>query len=186
MNVGGAEYGSHNEAGTSQVSGRGAGLAFTRNTSEGTCDGKGERMGTGPTCAFRSHAETEYRHRRQTQWIEDGRPCRANPPRQWLYATKPAFARVEKPLAEALEEVEEVRLMMDLRPFWPADVRIEVKLDAYMITATRGELQFVEEIPLPDSVDMLMKEARFRNGVLELILPRKAVPSHTRRLEKGN
>lgn len=89
-------------------------------------------------------------------------------------------------MAEALEEVEEVRLMMDLRPFWPADVRIEVKLDAYVITATRGGLQFVEEISLPDNVDMLMKEARFKNGVLELILPRKAVPSHTCRLEEGN
>jgi HSP20 family protein len=143
-------------------------------------------MGTGPTCAFRSRAEMEYRHRRHIQVIKDGKPCRGNTPRQWLYATKPAFARVEQPLAAALEEVEEVRLMMDLRPFWPADVRIEVKLDAYVITATRGELQFVEEIPLPDNVDMLMKEARFKNGVLELILPRKAVPSHTCRLEKGN
>ncbi len=141
-------------------------------------------MGEGTTAALDSRGLLEERRDRQFQLLKNGRQVRGKVPRQWLYATRPIFARVEGPLDEALEEMEEVRLIMDLRPLWPAEVCIEVKLDGYLVTATRGDLRFVEEILLPNNVDLLMKEARFKNGFLELILPRKAVPAHTCRLEK--
>ena len=133
-----------------------------------------------------SSEDLESTHPRHVQIFKEGKPVRGRAPRQWLCATKPVFARVQQPLGDALEEMEEIHLIMDIRPYWPGDVRIDFTVDGYCITATRGDLQFVEQIPLPANVDMLTKEVRFKNGVLELILPRKRVPAQVCSLEEAN
>ncbi len=110
----------------------------------------------------------------QTRFFMGGKRVPGGEPRQWLYATRPLFARLDGSLAKALEEVEEVRLLVDLGSFRPGDVRLEIKPDRYSITAIHGKMQFFKEIPLPKSVDAPRKEEHFKSGILELVLPRKS------------
>jgi HSP20 family molecular chaperone IbpA len=101
--------------------------------------------------------------------------------RQWLYATKPVFSRLNHSLAEALDVAEEVRLVLDLADFRPGDIRLEISPDRYLIAAQHDTMQFAEEIPLPKAVDVSTKEEHFKDGILELVLPRRTtgVPDHT-------
>jgi len=131
------------------------------------CNGKGSRSAAG-VGLFRK-----------------GRRCRQTGLRQWLYATKPVFARLTHSLAEAFDVAEEVRLVLDLGGFRPGDIRLEISPERYFIAANHNSMSFAEEIPLPEAVDISMKEEHFKDGILQLVLPRKAqgVPAWT---GKGN
>lgn len=67
--------------------------------------------------------------------------------------------------------------MVNLQRFNEEDVRLEIKPHRYSITATGDNIQFFEEIALPESVDTLKKQEHFRNGILELVLPKKRKPA---------
>jgi len=139
-----------------------------------------------PTFVGRSFVGRRDNHLCRVRLFKGGRPVRDNVPRQWLYATKPRFARLRRPLAHALERMDEVHLILDLRRFRPGNVRIQIKPDGYFITAIRGDMRFVEKIVLPHNVDMLMKEQRFKNGILELVLPKKTILPAPPQHQKGN
>ena len=93
----------------------------------------------------------------RTRFFVGGRRVWRGEPQQWLYATRPFFARLHKPLSQALLAVEEVRLMVNLQRFNEEDVRLEIKPHRYSITATGDNIQFFEEIALPESVDTLTR-----------------------------
>lgn len=112
---------------------------------------------------------------------------RGRRPRQWLYATKPLFARLKRPLAEALRAVEEVCLMLDLRSLCPRSICLEMKpSNSVLITATNNHVQFAREIPLPKNADVFMREGHFQNGILELVLTRKAGRARAHQQERGD
>lgn len=134
------------------------------------------------TSGFR--ATTESKEHGQTRFFIGGKRVWSRQPREWLYATQPAFARLHKPLAEAVAGVQELRLIMDLRCFKAGDVHLESQRDRYSITATSGNMQLSKEIPLPNGVATLKREEHFRNGILELVLSRKMRPDRLRQKEK--
>lgn len=131
-------------------------------------------MKKSPTSRCRSSADAGNSYLGRTRFFVGSR---RGEPQQWLYATRPFFARLHEPLAEALLAAEEVRLILDLQRFNQEDVRLEIKPDRYSITAANGNTEFFEEIVLPESVDTLKKEEHFSNGILELVLPRKTRPA---------
>ena len=94
-------------------------------------------------------------------------------PREWLYETKPLFKKIRGPLVDVFKEAEEVRIVIDLSGFKLGEVDIDIRPDRYIIKAFKQERTFREEVLFPKDVDTDNVEERFRNGILELVLPRK-------------
>jgi len=94
-------------------------------------------------------------------------------PREWLYETKPVFKKIRGPLVDVFKEAEEVRIVIDLSGFKLGEVDIDIRPDRYIIKAFKQERTFREEVLFPKDVDTDNVEERFRNGILELVLPRK-------------
>ena len=133
--------------------------------------------------------------RTKTSLLEGGRPPLRRgqwSPRQWLYATKPKFTRLNGSLVDcfnpAFGGAEEVRLLMDLGDFRPGEVCLDIKPDRYFVTAARDDIHFAEEIPLPKDTDTSTKEEHFKDGILEFVLPKKidvGGPAKTGKREHG-
>jgi len=94
-------------------------------------------------------------------------------PRNWKFQTKPLFKKIRGPLVDVFHEAEEVLIVIDLGGFRKEDVYLSVEEGRYSIIAKRGEQEFFEEITLPPEVDIERHVKNFKNGVLEIVLPRK-------------
>jgi len=94
-------------------------------------------------------------------------------PRQWIYETKPFFKKVKEPLIDVFKEAKEVKIVIDLCSFSRGEVDIDIKPDKYIIFAKRGDQEFRQEIDLPLDVDIENTAENFKNGILEITLPRK-------------
>ncbi|MCX7047603.1 MAG: Hsp20 family protein [Candidatus Sumerlaeota bacterium] len=94
-------------------------------------------------------------------------------PRDWRFQTKPLFKKIRGPLVDVFHEAEEVLIIIDLGGFRRGDVSLTMTAQRYVIDATRDGQRFQEEIRLPPEVDMENCVENFRNGVLEIILPKK-------------
>ena len=94
-------------------------------------------------------------------------------PRNWKFQTKPLFKKIKGPLVDVFHEAEEVLIVIDLGGFRKEDVYLIIEAGRYSIVAKRGEQEFFEEITLPPEVDIERHVENFKNGVLEIVLPRK-------------
>ena len=94
-------------------------------------------------------------------------------PRNWRFQTKPLFKKVRGPLVDVFHEAEEVLIVIDLGGFRRGDISLTITPEKYSIFAKRGDQEFQEEIVLPPEVDIENTAEYFRNGVLEIVLPRK-------------
>jgi HSP20 family molecular chaperone IbpA len=94
-------------------------------------------------------------------------------PRNWRFQTKPLFKKVKGPLVDVFHEAEEVLIVIDLGGFRRRDVSVTMTPERYIICARRGDQVFQEDIDLPPEVDIETCVEYYRNGVLEIILPRK-------------
>jgi len=102
-------------------------------------------------------------------------------PRNWRFQTKPLFKKIKGPLIDVFEEAEEVLVVIDLGGFTRGDVSLKMSSEKYSISAKRDDQEFLEEIPLTPDVDIEKCSEQFRNGVLEIVLPRKKKKSPQRR-----
>ena len=94
-------------------------------------------------------------------------------PRQWIYETKPIFKTVREPLVDVFKEAKEVKIIIDLGSFSRGEIDIDIKPDKYIIFAKHQEQEFREEIKLPPGVDIENTAESFKNGILEITLPKK-------------
>jgi len=94
-------------------------------------------------------------------------------PRQWIYETKPIFKKVREPLVDIFKEAKEVKIIIDLGGFSRGEIDIDIKPDKYTIFAKHQEQEFREEINLPPDVDVENTVESFKNGILEIVLPKK-------------
>jgi len=94
-------------------------------------------------------------------------------PRQWIYETKPIFKKVREPLVDVFKEAKEVKIIIDLGSFSRGEIDIDIKPDKYIIFAKHQEQEFREEIALPPNVDIKNTAESFKNGILEITLPKK-------------
>jgi HSP20 family molecular chaperone IbpA len=95
-------------------------------------------------------------------------------PRNWRFQTKPLFKKVHGPLIDVFEEADEVLIVIDLSGFQRRQVSVQLTPEKYVIHARRGREEFREEILLPPEVDLARCVEHFRNGILEITLPRKS------------
>ena len=101
-------------------------------------------------------------------------------PRQWIYETKPFFKKVREPLIDVFKEAKEVMIVIDLCSFSRGEIDIDIKPDKYIIIAKHADQEFRQEIDLPADVDIENTVEKFKNGILEITLPRKKDKRKTR------
>ncbi len=94
-------------------------------------------------------------------------------PLQWAYQTKPIFKKIKEPLVDVFKESNEVKIIIDLGSFSRGETNIDIRQDKYIIFARHEEQEFKEEIDLPPDVDIEKTVENFKNGILEITLPKK-------------
>jgi HSP20 family molecular chaperone IbpA len=99
-------------------------------------------------------------------------------PRNWRFQTKPLFKKIKGPLVDVFHEAEEVLIVIDLGGFRRGDIHLSMTPEEYSIVAKRGDHEFRDTIPLPSEVDIERSYEHFRNGVLEIVLPRRKKAIH--------
>jgi HSP20 family molecular chaperone IbpA len=99
-------------------------------------------------------------------------------PRNWRFQTKPLFKKIKGPLVDVFHEAEEVLIVIDLGGFRRGDIHLSMTPEEYSIVAKRGYHEFRETIPLPAEVATDRSHEHFRNGVLEIVLPRRKKAIH--------
>ena len=118
----------------------------------------------------------------RAQTSQAGSPREAEPspstglfrkPRNWHFQTKPLFKKLHGPLIDVFDEADEVLIVIDLSGFQPGEVSLQLTPQKYVIHARRGREVFQEEIFLPPEVDLSRCVEQFRNGILEINLPRR-------------
>jgi len=83
------------------------------------------------------------------------------------------FKKIKGPLVDVFHEAEEVLIVIDLGGFRRGDISLNMGKGKISIFAKRGDQGFREEIELTPEVDIDRCVEHFRNGVLEILLPRK-------------
>ncbi|MBI5114941.1 Hsp20/alpha crystallin family protein [Candidatus Poribacteria bacterium] len=94
-------------------------------------------------------------------------------PRSWRFQIKPLFKRIRGLGIDVFHEAEEVLIVIDLGGFRRGDVSLSMTPEKYSVYARQGDEEFREEIVLPPDVDVERSVENLRNGVLEILLPRK-------------
>jgi len=105
-------------------------------------------------------------------------------PRPWVYETKPIFRKVREPLVDVFKEAKEVKIIIDLGSFSRGEIDVDIKPDKYVIFAKNKEQEFTEEISLPPDVDIANTVEYFKNGVLEITLPKKKTRRKVKKKKK--
>jgi len=114
------------------------------------------------------------------------KPKRFKRPKEWVYETKPFFKKVKEPLIDVFKEAQEVRVIIDLGGFMRGDVDFHKAGDKFIISGKRDEHEYIQEIPLPPGVDADRIEEHFKNGILELVLPKKKIRSRYGKKNKNS
>jgi HSP20 family molecular chaperone IbpA len=96
-------------------------------------------------------------------------------PRNWKFQTKPLFKKIKGPMVDVFHEADEVLIVVDLCGFARRNVSLSMSEDRYLISVHAGNQSFMEEIPLSPEFDMEKCVETFRNGILEIVIPRKKV-----------
>ena len=101
------------------------------------------------------------------------KPKRFRRPKEWVYTTKPFFKKIKEPSIDVFKEAQEVRVIIDLGSFMRGDVDFHKAGDKFIISGKRDGHEYTQEISLPPGVDADKIEEHFKNGILELVLPKK-------------
>jgi HSP20 family molecular chaperone IbpA len=91
---------------------------------------------------------------------------------------RPAVA----PVVDVFENKDEVLLVADLPGVDSESLRVDVEEERLVIEARRGEWDYRRAFVMPDGIDRDKIEAKLKNGVLHLHLP-KAAAVKPRRIE---
>jgi HSP20 family molecular chaperone IbpA len=78
-------------------------------------------------------------------------------------------------MVDVFHEADEVLIVVDLCGFARRNVSLSMSEDRYLISVHAGNQSFMEEIPLSPEFDMEKCVETFRNGILEIVIPRKKV-----------
>ena len=86
---------------------------------------------------------------------------------------RPQITEEAEPLVDVYDEGKKVRVVAEI----PGVEKDRIKLKAVgrrlIIRASNGDRKYYKEVELPDEVDIKKAKARYKNGVLEVEIPKK-------------
>lgn len=82
-------------------------------------------------------------------------------------------AETREPLVDVLDEGDHILVVAELPGVEETDVRAQVQEDILEISAERGDRRYAGKVPLPAAVDVSEVTLAYRNGILEIVLPKQ-------------
>ena len=84
----------------------------------------------------------------------------------------PVVEEVREPMVDVFDEADKLLVIAELPGVEESDVRLEVKGDILTISAEDKERKYSKEVLLPCAVDESKMQSSYKNGVLEVTLPK--------------
>lgn len=84
----------------------------------------------------------------------------------------PVVEEVREPMADVFEEKETVQVLIELPGVEEFDIKVEAKGDVLLVSAEGKHRKYSKEILLPCEVKAKELKKSYRNGILEIILPK--------------
>ena len=86
----------------------------------------------------------------------------------------PVVEEVSEPIVDIFDEKESIRVIAELPGVEEEEIHLEIKGDILNLTAEGRERKYSKEVLLPCAVDADSVTSSYKNGVLEIRLPKKA------------
>ncbi|QKR00523.1 Hsp20/alpha crystallin family protein [Metallosphaera tengchongensis] len=88
---------------------------------------------------------------------------------------KPLLSEEREPLVDVIEKGDEIRVVAEVPGVDKNDIKVKVNNNMLVISANAQDKKYYKEVELPAPVDENTAKANYKNGVLEVILKKKAV-----------
>jgi len=89
--------------------------------------------------------------------------------------TKPSITEISEerePLVDVLDEDDKVRIIAEMPGVEKERIKLRVQDRKLIIKASNGHRKYYKEVDLPAEVDIKKAKATYRNGVLEIEIPK--------------
>lgn len=86
----------------------------------------------------------------------------------------PAVSEEREPLVDVFDEKEEVRIIVEVPGVTEKSIKTEIKGDVLTLEAKDSDRRYYKEIVLPKEVDPGTLKTKYKNGVLEIRVDKKA------------
>jgi HSP20 family protein len=90
----------------------------------------------------------------------------------------PVVEEVREPLTDLFEEDDLLLVVAELPGVEEKEIRIEIEDDTLKFSST-GKKKYAKGLPLPFPVDESTMETTYKNGILEIRLPKAKEPGKT-------
>ncbi len=86
---------------------------------------------------------------------------------------RPQITEESEPLVDVYDEGEKIRVVAELPGVEKENIKLKATGRRLVIRATNTDRKYYKEIDLPEEVDIKKAKARYKNGVLEVEIPKK-------------
>lgn len=80
---------------------------------------------------------------------------------------------IREPIVDIFDEGKTIKVIAEVPGASENDIKIEISGDILNFTATGPDRKYAKELLLPGEVEEKVKETRFKNGILEIVVVRK-------------
>lgn len=84
----------------------------------------------------------------------------------------PVVEEVREPIVDIIEEENQISVIAELPGVEESDIHLELKEDILNISAENKDREYSKEILLPSPVDAKAMKSSYKNGILEITLPK--------------
>ena len=91
-------------------------------------------------------------------------------------AAGPVVGETREPLVDVLDEGDSLSVIVELPAIAEQDIRLHVEGDVLEVSAATGDRKYYKAILLPSAVAGERVASSYRNGVLEIKLPKRGLP----------
>jgi len=91
-------------------------------------------------------------------------------------------AETREPIVDVFDEKEHILLIVELPGAAKENIKLDLKGDILILEAGDAKSRYSKEILLPVRVDFAKREMNFKNGVLEIKIPKKRCPQPKKKL----
>ncbi|ABP94815.1 MULTISPECIES: archaeal heat shock protein Hsp20 [Metallosphaera] len=88
---------------------------------------------------------------------------------------RPLLSEEREPLVDVIEKNDEIRVVAEVPGVDKNDIKVKVNGDLLVISANSQDKKYYKEVELPAPVDENTAKANYKNGVLEVVMKKKAV-----------
>lgn len=86
---------------------------------------------------------------------------------------RPSGEEAREPFSDIIDKENEIRVIVELPGVSREDIKIDCKERRVTVEVDKPERRYSKQIELPEEVEADKSKANYKNGVLEIVLPKK-------------